>query len=108
MGVGITQEDQINMDVRTALTTKWGSYQPENIALTHFGTEVIKEACPWFFEMCELIAECPNHVPVGLGNNETAFNMSASSKPNSEFVSEDGGIEERGDTRKWKAKAMKM
>ena len=47
--------------------------------------------------MCELIAEHPNQVPVGLGNSETAFDMTvmgASSKLNSEFVSKDGGIED--------------
>jgi hypothetical protein len=37
--------------------------------------EIIKEACPWFFEMRELIAEHPNQVPVGLGNSATGFDM---------------------------------
>ncbi|KAG2084741.1 uncharacterized protein F5147DRAFT_782369 [Suillus discolor] len=53
-GVGITQEDEINMDVKNSFTTKWA---------------IIKEACPWFFDMWELIAERPNQVPVGLGHS---------------------------------------
>jgi hypothetical protein len=57
--------------------------------------EIIKEACPWFFEMRELIAERPNQVPVGLGNSETDFDMSimtgGSSQPNSEFAFDDMG-----------------
>ncbi|KAJ6476143.1 hypothetical protein C8R45DRAFT_1216876 [Mycena sanguinolenta] len=35
----------------------------------------ISEACPWFFEMRELIGQRPNLVPVGLGNSETGFDM---------------------------------
>ncbi|KAG1798342.1 hypothetical protein EV424DRAFT_1352573 [Suillus variegatus] len=60
MGAGITCEDEINMNVKNVFTTKW---------------EIIKEACPWFFEMRELIAERPNQVPVGLGNSATGFDM---------------------------------
>ena len=31
--------------------------------------ESIEETCLWFFEMCALIAEHPNTVPIGLGNS---------------------------------------
>lgn len=56
-----------------------------------FDIELIKEACPWFFEMRELIAECPNQVPVGLGNGEMGIDMSVmmgTSEPSGELASE--------------------
>jgi len=37
---------------------------------------MIRDACPWFFDMCNLIAECPNLVPTGLGNSQMAINLS--------------------------------
>lgn len=37
---------------------------------------MIKDACPWFFDMRDLIAERPNLVPTGLGNSQTAINLS--------------------------------
>jgi len=36
---------------------------------------LIKESCPWFFEMRELIGERPNVVPSGLGNGTSEMNM---------------------------------
>ncbi|KAG1753547.1 uncharacterized protein EDB91DRAFT_1242530 [Suillus paluster] len=76
-GAGITREDKINMDVKNSFTTKWA---------------IIKEACPWFFEMYELIAECPNQVPVGLGHSQIDFDMSVmiadASEPTSGFTSD--------------------
>ena len=36
---------------------------------------MIKQSCPWFFEMRELIAERPNIVPTGLGNSESGIDM---------------------------------
>lgn len=67
--------------------------------LTMFPTGIIKEACPWFFEMRELIAERPNQVPVGLGHSQTDFDMSVMmadiSEPTSNggFTSDDMGNE---------------
>ena len=36
---------------------------------------IIKQSCPWFFEMQELIAERPNIVPTGLRNSESGIDM---------------------------------
>ncbi|KAG1875695.1 hypothetical protein F4604DRAFT_1924758 [Suillus subluteus] len=72
-GMGITREDKINMDMKNSFTTKWA---------------IIKEACPWFFDMQELIAECPNQVPVGLRHSQMG------SKPNSGFMSDEPDISE--------------
>ena len=36
---------------------------------------LIKESCPRFFEMHELITECPNVVPAGIGNSKSEINM---------------------------------
>ncbi|KAG2081072.1 uncharacterized protein F5147DRAFT_661003 [Suillus discolor] len=69
-GAGITREDEINMDVKNSFTTKWGVYLYDNQLPTvqhFFMPAIIKEACPWFFDMWEIIAERPNQVPVGLG-----------------------------------------
>jgi hypothetical protein len=37
----------------------------------------IKETCPWFFEMRELIGERPNLNPTGLGNSTTEIDLPA-------------------------------
>ena len=37
---------------------------------------LIKESCPWFFEMWDLIGEHPNIVPSGLGNGTSEMDMS--------------------------------
>lgn len=64
----------------------------------------IEGACPYFFEMRELIGQRPNHVPVGLGNNDTAVDTSAILRRSPEFtaggdfggyVSEEWDIEEQ-------------
>ncbi|KAG1852579.1 hypothetical protein C8R48DRAFT_562293, partial [Suillus tomentosus] len=82
-GAGITREDEINMDVKNSFTTKWA---------------IIKEACPWFFDMRELIAERPNQVPVGLGHSQMDYDMSVltvgSSEPNSGFMSDEPDVSE--------------
>ncbi|KAL1678492.1 hypothetical protein EV122DRAFT_251873 [Schizophyllum commune] len=35
------------------------------------------DACPWFWEFRNIIAERPNHVPQGVGNNSSTIDMSA-------------------------------
>ncbi|KAJ7239514.1 hypothetical protein C8J57DRAFT_1727348 [Mycena rebaudengoi] len=35
------------------------------------GVPEINDSCPWFFEMRDLIGECPSLVPVGLGHSNT-------------------------------------
>lgn len=34
-------------------------------------TAEISKTCPWFFDMCDLIAQQPNLVPTGIGNSDT-------------------------------------
>lgn len=36
---------------------------------------MIKESCPWVFEMRKLIAKQPNIVPAGLRNSESGIDM---------------------------------
>lgn len=36
---------------------------------------LIKDSCPWFFEMHELTGEHPNVVPAGLGNISSDIDM---------------------------------
>jgi hypothetical protein len=38
--------------------------------------DMVIESWPWFLEMRELIAECPNIIPSGLGNNMSGIDMS--------------------------------
>ncbi|KAG1863701.1 hypothetical protein F4604DRAFT_1929117 [Suillus subluteus] len=63
-----------------------------------FTPAIIKEACLWFFNTWELIAECPNQVPVGLGHSQMDYNMSVltvgSSEPNSGFMSDEPDVSE--------------
>ena len=40
-----------------------------------FVPAIIKQSCPWFFEMWDLIAKRPNIVPTGLGNSESGIDM---------------------------------
>jgi hypothetical protein len=81
MGARITSEDQINMDATNEFTNKWGTYLICilcHLAFTdHSDPALIKESCPWFFEMRELIGERPNIVPSGLGNGESKTDMSS-------------------------------
>ncbi|KAJ7249492.1 hypothetical protein B0H12DRAFT_1234636 [Mycena haematopus] len=58
-GAGIETEEEISPG--TALTTKW---------------DLIKDDSPWFFKMRALIASRPNLQPVGIGNNDTDYDVS--------------------------------
>ncbi|KAJ7460290.1 hypothetical protein FB451DRAFT_1563367 [Mycena latifolia] len=58
-GAGITSEDQVQPG--TAFATKW---------------DLMLEDSPWFIRMRTLIAARPNLQPVGLGNNDTGFDVS--------------------------------
>ncbi|KAJ7132027.1 hypothetical protein C8R44DRAFT_871028 [Mycena epipterygia] len=55
-GAGIQHASEIDMNVTNSFTTKW---------------DQIKDVCPWYFDMCNLIAQRPNLVPVGLGHSST-------------------------------------
>ncbi|KAJ7592469.1 hypothetical protein C8J56DRAFT_1044948 [Mycena floridula] len=59
-GAGIEREEDINMELNNAFTSKWA---------------VIKAACPWYFNMRILIAQRPNSIPVGIGSNEAAVDF---------------------------------
>lgn len=39
-------------------------------------TADIKKHCPWYFPLKDLISECPNVIPVGLGNNTQIYDTS--------------------------------
>ncbi|KAJ7733060.1 hypothetical protein DFH07DRAFT_968147 [Mycena maculata] len=57
-GAGIERASDIDMNVTNTFTTKW---------------DQIKDVCPWYFDMCNLIAQRPNLVPVGLGDSSTGI-----------------------------------
>ncbi|KAE9387910.1 hypothetical protein BT96DRAFT_947992 [Gymnopus androsaceus JB14] len=60
-GAGLTSEDQINMTLTNSLTTVWSK---------------VKKAFPQYFTMHEIVGECPNITPVGLGNNNSEIDTS--------------------------------
>ncbi|KAF8128457.1 hypothetical protein K438DRAFT_2000279 [Mycena galopus ATCC 62051] len=57
-GAGITSEDEIRPG--TSFATKW---------------DLIQKDSPWFFNIRSLIASRPNLQPVGLGNNDSGFDV---------------------------------
>ncbi|KAJ6527138.1 hypothetical protein B0H19DRAFT_1335159 [Mycena capillaripes] len=57
-GAGLENEEEI--EPGSGLATKW---------------DVIKADSPWFFNMRDLIAARPNLQPVGLGNNNSGFDI---------------------------------
>lgn len=65
---------------------------------------MIKESCPWFFEMRELIAERPNIVPAGLGNSESGIDMDVlvgGNKSNSEGYESTPSANHGGSSPRW-------
>ena len=77
-GAGITSADQIDMSKSNAFTNKWSMH---SIYIrypfeTHaFMIVAISATFPWLFEMKDLIAERPNLVPVGIGNNTSSIDI---------------------------------
>ena len=70
-GAGIAREDDIDLIQENSFTSKWGTTVDKllsRVRLTILPV-MIKDACPWFFDMRDLIAEQPNLVPTGLGNS---------------------------------------
>ena len=71
-------EDEVKKANIPALMRTWGeSY----LFLRHEGlpdlfTEDVKKKCPWYFTLKGLISECPNAVPIGLGNNTAEYDTS--------------------------------
>ncbi|KAJ7028802.1 hypothetical protein C8F04DRAFT_1265556 [Mycena alexandri] len=57
-GAGIENAADIDMSTTNAFTTKWGK-------------SVIEATCPWYFDMCNLIGQRPNLVPMGLRHSNT-------------------------------------
>ncbi|KAJ7192712.1 hypothetical protein GGX14DRAFT_406094 [Mycena pura] len=57
-GAGIRHANEIDMNLNNVLTNKWQEILP---------------SAPWFFDLCELIAQHPNLVPTGLGNSASSF-----------------------------------
>ncbi|KAJ7182291.1 hypothetical protein C8R43DRAFT_1115935 [Mycena crocata] len=60
-GAGIDNADEIDMSVSNPFTNKWAK---------------ISDACPWYFDMRNLIAQRPNLVPTGLGDSGTEVDIS--------------------------------
>ncbi|KAJ6583200.1 hypothetical protein B0H10DRAFT_1962287 [Mycena sp. CBHHK59/15] len=58
MGAGIQNASEIDMSIENPFTTKWAE---------------ISAACPWYFDMRNLIAQCPNLVPTGVGHSSTGI-----------------------------------
>ncbi|OJT11169.1 hypothetical protein TRAPUB_12326 [Trametes pubescens] len=57
-GEGIIHESDINMEATSSeFRNKW---------------ELVKADCPYFFQMRDLVAQRPNHAPVGLGNSASS------------------------------------
>ncbi|KAF8815097.1 hypothetical protein BYT27DRAFT_7216816 [Phlegmacium glaucopus] len=78
-GAGIVYEEDIDMDLNNSLTQSWAA---------------IKEKCPWFFKLKAIIDERPSVVPVGVGNNNSGYDVSilAPSENTSEFDWSDPGL----------------
>ncbi|KAJ7587485.1 hypothetical protein C8J56DRAFT_1164966 [Mycena floridula] len=79
-GAGLEREEDINMDLNNAFTTKWAK---------------IKATDPWYWRMRELISQRPNSVLVGIGSNDAPINYgvlgqkSESVEPSSTMDDED-------------------
>ncbi|KAG0698762.1 hypothetical protein DFH29DRAFT_877759 [Suillus ampliporus] len=79
------QKEAWHMKIKNRL--KWCQYQKEwSTYLFVMPTQLkinlrkiveIEGACPYFFEMRELIGQHPNNIPVGLSNNDTDIDVSA-------------------------------
>ncbi|KAF8809606.1 hypothetical protein BYT27DRAFT_7093631, partial [Phlegmacium glaucopus] len=78
-GAGIVYEEDIDMDLNNSLTQSWAA---------------IKEKCPWFFKLKAIIDKRPSVVPVGVGNNNSGYDVSilAPSENTSEFDWSDPGL----------------
>jgi hypothetical protein len=77
-GAGLTAAEQINMDVENESTNKWSGCSiliPDPLVLTVI-PEQINNSFPWLWAMKDLISECPNITPVGLGNSDSIIDMS--------------------------------
>ncbi|KAJ7588957.1 hypothetical protein C8J56DRAFT_1078238 [Mycena floridula] len=59
-GAGIEQEEDINMEVANAFTTKWAE---------------IKATDPWYWRLRVLIGQRPNSIPIGISSNDSAINF---------------------------------
>jgi hypothetical protein len=46
------------------------------LVLTEGHPAAVREKCPWYFKMKAIIDECPSLVPVGLGTNNSAYDVS--------------------------------
>ncbi|KAJ7473230.1 hypothetical protein FB451DRAFT_1248800 [Mycena latifolia] len=76
-GAGIRSRDDIDTSLQNTFTTKWGMYSPHQLRESTWmlisSTDEILSACPWFFDMRDLIAQRPNLVPTGLGHSGSSF-----------------------------------
>ncbi|KDQ60038.1 hypothetical protein JAAARDRAFT_45911 [Jaapia argillacea MUCL 33604] len=81
-GAGIMKAEQINMTDDNTFTDKWSRFSalecyPSHLVLMVDIPEQVWDElkAPWYFEMRELIAQCPNLVPTGLGNSQSDFDF---------------------------------
>ena len=77
-GAGITSEDQVNLEEENDFMNKWSEHLLFCLRVSVFllFLALIKKSIPWLWEMKALISERPNLTPVGLGNSESAIDMS--------------------------------
>ncbi|KAG2044172.1 hypothetical protein BDR03DRAFT_977135 [Suillus americanus] len=79
-GAGIKKRSDVDKSHQTQFVTKWSTYlfvTPTQLKINLCKMVEIEGACPYFFEMRELIGQHPNNIPVGLGNNDTDIDVSA-------------------------------
>lgn len=76
---GIQRREDVDITQDNDFVNKWSAYLSLYMkAVAHscdLFVEEIEAECPWYLEMRDLIAECPNTNPVGLGNSDTPINL---------------------------------
>lgn len=86
-GQGIVKESDIDMTQDNEFTNKWGEPRTSCLLLlTYLSLAIIRKACPWFFDMRDLIGERPNLIPPGTGNSRTVIDFDVNDS-NSQHVS---------------------
>ena len=77
-GQGLKSEEEIKTQQNNNLMRTWGEHWTFlrcGSQANSFAVEV-KQKCPWYFTLKELISERSNLVPVGLGNNTAEYDTS--------------------------------
>jgi hypothetical protein len=78
-GASIKKKFDVDKSCQNQFVTKWSMYLFVTLTQLKINLHKIVEiegACPYFFEMCELIGQRPNNMPVGLSNNNNDIDVS--------------------------------